>query len=1024
MVQPKRPVSALDADASLGNGQNWKRRKQERAHNARFIHAEANKPSFSSRAFSSTASSSGSSPVGSSKYGVQTADFTLPSSLEVEAVVSSRAFQIQSFLRSIKSAKSATTTRAWQLLPRHARRRAASHNLLRLPSRLRGKALAELKSSTTQARTRSETRKRMPDHGVIRATLRRHRLARRASHSKRRWLETHLWHAKRFRTTTEKGKGKEKAQGSEYGRWGFVLPETPMMKSHKASWRSALEHVTVHDASYHSIFRLGVLRPKTTAGQEDLRLELLRLLCSSGFGPVDLFTSSQRTQLVFDTVLRSDSTSSKIHDDGDCVSGSRSSSAALAPVRLILLPQTQLFRQVHDEGEFSCQEALIFVHPAGRLYVRRALKTFGCILVDEERSAALSLSALIRTRAQAYAYELSSAPDPWIAAGGKDSTQSKRTKRKQRQAFAAGNTEQGKGTERKSLNDEMSPVVDLDDATDLCRKQGYNIFEIVGPRASILLKSVLKLDEHNNTEAARAAYHQLLLEPEKRESISVPQQNATMVALEVHDPRLSYPPRFNHVSSSSSATSTEKFSSLANSRLLSVGASGPRLSQGEINSRRAKARVPGSRLQPDPRDDVVPIVLIKKRLVNKPAVYAFTLLAPRGWGTAFFMSLIATHQSGASFGARVIGQHQLRHQKLELSSLVASHPVGEFATADALSYPFNWPGTLAYAQSDKEAFSARLKMWAMRPRGKRTEFHWSTAFNWTATLKQHNHAQLQAQRSILSMDRVGAARPFPFGGPGTFEWIAINSRDLFGPSPDAQYSPPGHAWLLASSKLDTQTLSSIELSLTSSALASALVPLRLQAVRKGTISSQSSLMLAPTYSDHLSWVHHLDATHHPSLVTNRSSNKKMDKKHLKTLIERRLVIMQLGQSAPKTAPSSLETQFAYRRKQTTSDIWTQYLETAPDPESLHNSSADWNHTIGLVLDGDYSLGNGSGFGIGTVTMRAWKELLDRQAKLETEHPPDRAGRMPRNPVTTTHLILVREPGTDVLRAVTASFIPL
>lgn len=37
----------------------------------------------------------------------------------------------------------ASTQRAWQALPRHLRRRAASHDVRRVPAKLRGKAKAE-----------------------------------------------------------------------------------------------------------------------------------------------------------------------------------------------------------------------------------------------------------------------------------------------------------------------------------------------------------------------------------------------------------------------------------------------------------------------------------------------------------------------------------------------------------------------------------------------------------------------------------------------------------------------------------------------------------------------------------------------------------------------------------------------------------------------------------------------------------------------------------------------------------------
>ena len=45
-------------------------------------------------------------------------------------------------------ARSNSTQRAWQQLPRHLRRRAASHDVRRVPLRLREKAQAEVREDT------------------------------------------------------------------------------------------------------------------------------------------------------------------------------------------------------------------------------------------------------------------------------------------------------------------------------------------------------------------------------------------------------------------------------------------------------------------------------------------------------------------------------------------------------------------------------------------------------------------------------------------------------------------------------------------------------------------------------------------------------------------------------------------------------------------------------------------------------------------------------------------------------------
>ncbi|TKY84861.1 hypothetical protein EX895_005941 [Sporisorium graminicola] len=1022
-----KPASATNLAA--GQGPNWKKRKQERAHNARFIQTQTASTSEPSASSSRTVSKASTPVPAHVSAAAAAATSILPTSVELESLLSSRAFQIRSFLRSIKSAKSATTTRAWQLLPRHARRRAASHNLLRLPSRLRSKALAELRSSTTQARSRSDIRKRLPSHGVIRATLRRKKLAERASHPKRSWLETHLWHAKRFRMTTEKGKGKERDQGNAYGRWGFVLPETTMMKSHRASWRSARESVTVHDASYYSVFRIGVRLANLDAlvnGEEvepNLVKQLHESLSKAGFAHIakldsDAAPSSAR---VLDTVLtQMKGDPSSCSTEGD--HSGTTLSAALAPARIVVLPGTQRFSTVpilEDSGcSYRSKEALIFAHPAADLHVRRGLKAAGVILVDERKNMFFEIENPCSLKVETYAYQLESAPDPWLAAGGKDSSLSKLEKKRRRQAGWPG-SKKASSEQATQSSDVEAPNESrlLDDGALLLRKQGFNVFELVGPRAAPLLQAVLRVSQGDRKRADETSLRQLLSKQQCAD--------AAMVQVQVDDPRLSYPPKLKPLSSNASAPSqsvangSSTVESFTNT-LFWRGANPPRFSKGEIDSRRARNIVPGARLQPESPDDTAPVVVIRDQLVQKPSVDRFTLIVPRGWGTAFFLSLVATHQSGASSGARVLGQHQLKHQRLELAALASSAVAQkQAAKADLLSYPRNWLGTQAHAVSEREAALARQEEWSKRPKGKRSEFLFPSHKDWAAFQQKSTPDRVQAK---LAHDRTGVARPYPFGGSHHWEWIVSNSERVFGKGSVQQAADTDMArpWLVASAELAGP--SNAETALSTSHLASAMVPIKVHAVRKGTVMPLSSLMLAPTFEDHVSWVHHLDPIDHPAAVANRSSTgaAKVDKQYLKALIERRCEIMQLGRSAPLTTAAHLK-----HKNVIGGNVWSEYVRVAADPEEMHDRSADWNNAIGTVLDGDYSLGNGKGFGVGAVTFRAWMELRDREQRVAAlKGPAEKGRRRPRNPVETTHLLLMREPGTDVVRAVSASCIPL
>lgn len=68
--------------------------------------------------------------------------------LNVPQFVEAREFEIKSFELSQLRSKFAASNRAFQSLPRTLRRRAASHNVKRIPKRLRAKALREMKTSS------------------------------------------------------------------------------------------------------------------------------------------------------------------------------------------------------------------------------------------------------------------------------------------------------------------------------------------------------------------------------------------------------------------------------------------------------------------------------------------------------------------------------------------------------------------------------------------------------------------------------------------------------------------------------------------------------------------------------------------------------------------------------------------------------------------------------------------------------------------------------------------------------------
>ncbi|KAF9475642.1 POP1-domain-containing protein [Pholiota conissans] len=157
---------------------------------------------------------------------------------------------------AMKTASASSTHRVWQTLPRHLRRRAASHDIRRVPLRLREKATAEMDPVKTQAPTRSKSKA-----GKYRQKVRTDALLRRQRDKK--WLETHLWHAKRMHMENM---------------WGYRLAVSPTDKTYRPSHRASMHDAIIHDASYYSCIEI--------KGSEKLIVEMLESFCDpQGSGP-------------------------------------------------------------------------------------------------------------------------------------------------------------------------------------------------------------------------------------------------------------------------------------------------------------------------------------------------------------------------------------------------------------------------------------------------------------------------------------------------------------------------------------------------------------------------------------------------------------------------------------------------------------------------------------------------------------------------------------------------------------------
>lgn len=227
--------------------------------------------------------------------------------LDLQAFLNARQFEIGALQDGMRKSKALNNRRAFQLVPREMRRRTASHNVKKLPKRLRNRARREQlqdntptvvagkrKPKTTRARIRLEAAKRLgilaekkrkrklreakakakasggsvgavekessaafkqlietrPARPKIRRNLLNDPPKPKAKFRKRQidktWLPTHLWHAKRARMTPPKEP-----------LWRFAVPLTPNEKVYRATHRaSGLQGAVVWDMSYMSTIGL------------------------------------------------------------------------------------------------------------------------------------------------------------------------------------------------------------------------------------------------------------------------------------------------------------------------------------------------------------------------------------------------------------------------------------------------------------------------------------------------------------------------------------------------------------------------------------------------------------------------------------------------------------------------------------------------------------------------------------------------------------------------------------------------
>ncbi|XP_066991529.2 ribonucleases P/MRP protein subunit POP1 [Anabrus simplex] len=156
----------------------------------------------------------------------------LPVKMSIMKFAKARAQEIAALTEAIEDPQK--TALVFQRLPKIMRRRVMSHNAKRMPRRLREIHLNQLEKSGFPPKSKRPSRKhrRRPQNLLLEYNRRKRKFA---------WLETHIWHAKRFHMVQK---------------WGYKLANFPNDKTYRACYRASANHCLLQDISCYCCIEL------------------------------------------------------------------------------------------------------------------------------------------------------------------------------------------------------------------------------------------------------------------------------------------------------------------------------------------------------------------------------------------------------------------------------------------------------------------------------------------------------------------------------------------------------------------------------------------------------------------------------------------------------------------------------------------------------------------------------------------------------------------------------------------------
>jgi Ribonucleases P/MRP protein subunit POP1. len=156
--------------------------------------------------------------------------------VKISEFVDARSLEVSEFTNLLKTKLVSHNKLAFQLLPKHMRRRAMSHNRYRTPARIRNKLEEKDIELKKPIRCRKHLRKKKL---LLISYMKRS--------AKAKWLETHIWHAKRMKMMSY---------------FGYKVAQKAHAKSGRAAYSYLSRDCLIYDMSYYIILEIKALKNK------------------------------------------------------------------------------------------------------------------------------------------------------------------------------------------------------------------------------------------------------------------------------------------------------------------------------------------------------------------------------------------------------------------------------------------------------------------------------------------------------------------------------------------------------------------------------------------------------------------------------------------------------------------------------------------------------------------------------------------------------------------------------------------